>query len=307
MSLDNTGLAKRCKTFFVSCTYGEHQRIVVTGKNVSTSNVVLLLCAGDGTRWGEYLGVPKQLIGFGGEPLLSRTVRHLREFGVPTQPICVTHDPRLHLKHTVPFRPVASRWTVETLASTRPLWRDRTIVLLGDVFFTRRALRRVLRTEDEVVFFGRRWPSAYTMSDHGEIFALSFSQKRWDLVLRACATVARVAKAKQNAWGNLWDLYHTITGFPLGCTATEDNMFTIIDDMTSDFDTPHAYTRCEVRYRWAASGSVLDKVRLLMALCVSLPQHVPWRLGWRVPAPRKSPSEYFSSRFIIDPKNWTTG
>ena len=39
---------------------------------------IVILCAGDATRWGGYLGLPKHLVPIHGEPLLHRTVRLLR-------------------------------------------------------------------------------------------------------------------------------------------------------------------------------------------------------------------------------------
>lgn len=42
----------------------------------------IIICAGDATRWGNYLGVPKHLIEIEGERLLDRTVRLLRERGI---------------------------------------------------------------------------------------------------------------------------------------------------------------------------------------------------------------------------------
>jgi len=58
---------------------------------------VLILCAGDGSRWGNYLGVPKQLVTINGETLLDRTIRLLRENQIADITI-VSNDNKLKVK-----------------------------------------------------------------------------------------------------------------------------------------------------------------------------------------------------------------
>jgi len=78
---------------------------------------VLILCAGDGKRWNNYLGVPKQLIPINEEPLLKRTVRLLCDYGYSDIAI-ITHDDRLNFEGCDFFKPPQYCWTVETLLST---------------------------------------------------------------------------------------------------------------------------------------------------------------------------------------------
>ena len=47
----------------------------------------LIACSGKGTRWKNYLGVPKHLIKIDGERLLDRTIRLIKE--------------RVHAKHDI--------------------------------------------------------------------------------------------------------------------------------------------------------------------------------------------------------------
>jgi hypothetical protein len=256
---------------------------------------VVILCAGDGRRWGDYLGVPKQLIPFQGEPLLSRTVRQLRKAGYTRAPICVSRDPRLHVEGVEPYYPARHRWTAETLAATSGLWARRTTVLLGDVFFTSHALRRIVGTQKPLVFFGRPWPSAYTLSDHGELFALSFDEAHAKSVIRACSQV--IQATQRDAWGNLWDVYHALAGIRLGSSGTERKMFEVIDDLTNDFDTPETYHRCKLRYERATSSSAWNRYLLKGRLCVAYPHHIALRAAMR--PVRKSPSEYYRSRSIL--------
>ncbi len=258
------------------------------------TRTVILLCAGDGFRWGNYLGVPKQLIPFHGEPLLHRTVRQLVEFGHTSEIVCVSCDSRLSIPGTLSFKPEAYRWTVETLLSSRPLWKERTIILLGDVFFAGKSLHRILDCTNPIAFFGRPWPSVYSGCNHGEIFAVSFSNDGMEAMLRGAGQALRTAQ--NGSWGNFWDLYYATARIELGSNHTETRLFKVLDDITNDFDTPKDYLRVFHRYRYASSPKRL--YRLLVALWLSL--LFPWhmvnktlRLGAK---PRKSPEEYYRSR-----------
>jgi choline kinase len=42
----------------------------------------IIIAAGEATRWGNYLGVPKHLIPIDGEPIAKRTIRLLKDRGV---------------------------------------------------------------------------------------------------------------------------------------------------------------------------------------------------------------------------------
>ena len=135
------------------------------------STKVLILCAGESTRWGNYLGVPKQLILINGESLLERMVRLLRAQGYYDIEV-ISHDERLLLSNCGFFKPSRFRWTVESLLSTHSLWKDKTLVLLGDVFFTEPAIYTIINSGQGIHIYGRPGPSKYTFSQYGEIFAI---------------------------------------------------------------------------------------------------------------------------------------
>ena len=64
------------------------------------SACVVIMCAGNGTRWNNYLGVPKHLINIGGETLIERVVRLLRNNNVGDIYITVKdNDPRYTAKY----------------------------------------------------------------------------------------------------------------------------------------------------------------------------------------------------------------
>ena len=64
---------------------------------------ILILC-GIGTKWHNYLGVPKQLAPIMGQPLLERTLQQLHDLGHKDIHI-ISNDSRLHLAHANAFMP----------------------------------------------------------------------------------------------------------------------------------------------------------------------------------------------------------
>lgn len=198
----------------------------------------LILNAGDGSRWGNYMGSPKQLVKIGPESTLERTVRMLRQFGV-SEITSVCHDPRLAPDGLNMFHPRAHRWTAESLLASSPLWSGRILVLLGDVFFTEAALRRMIFSQQPIGVFGRSGPNRFNGRTHGEIFGLTISADAAGAV-RAAATKV-IALTKGGAWGNLWDVYHVLTDLPIRSAEVEHDIFVELNDLTDDFDTPRDY------------------------------------------------------------------
>lgn len=212
----------------------------------------IILCAGSGERWGGYLGVPKQLVRIGKEALLDRTVRLLRENGV-TNIHVVSNDERLKVEHVNLFSPALSRWTVETLLSTRSLWAERTVVLLGDVFYSEDAMRAAIEFDGPVRVFGRSGPSWFTSCEWAEIFAVSFTREAIGRIAHAadCALQAAAGGGK----GKLWQMYYSLLGSPMDEHRIDSDVFFVIDDFTDDFDSPEDYDSSVRRYRLIASGN----------------------------------------------------
>jgi hypothetical protein len=200
--------------------------------------IVLILCAGEQTRWGDVYN-PKQLVDVGGEPLLFRTIRQVRRWG--QEPVIVTHDERLRVSQRS-FEPTGRRWTVETLFWTHPLWEDRTVVLLGDVIFTNDALDRIMACRAPLQIFGRKELRHRLVGRYYEIFGLSFDrgehQRIKDVLQRAIDWV--VGTGAPNG-GKLRSFYELYCGLPLDQYQHENEVFYPIEDWTEDIDAPEDY------------------------------------------------------------------
>lgn len=208
---------------------------------------VIIACAGASEKWGDHLGVPKHLApltAHHGVPLLYRTVGQVREF---TDEVHVT-APAGDARYRVPGVTVHERdgSGLCEYTSTRHLWneRGRTVLLLGDVYWTDAALATVAGFRPQTYrVFGRYGPSTVTGTPYGEIFAASWwpgqhtrMDKRLDHVhaVRATGVVTRPPG---------WMLLRAWQGTPLGKHRVLPGWFTEIDDHTDDFDSVADYLR----------------------------------------------------------------
>lgn len=231
-----------------------------TSQNQKNNNTkVLILCAGDGTRWNNYLGVPKQLISINEEPLLKRTVRLLCENGCSNITI-ISHDDRLNIEGCDFFKPPRYRWTVETLLSTCPLWAKKTLVLLGDVFFTKQAMTTITMPSQGIHVYGRFGLNIFTFTGHGELFAISFDKSN-HYKIKEHLNIAR-SHALSGGRGKLWEFYRSLAGFPLNEHKKEDKIFTSIHDFTDDIDSPEEYDKIKKKYTYVASKKPLKQILL---------------------------------------------
>ena len=143
------------------------------------NSVAVIPCAGAAQRWGRHLGVPKPLAPVPGsdETLLVRNVRLLRTHGFEDIRI-VTRDPQIRAARVTAqvMDPDRCDYLTDTLYSTRPAWRERNLIVLGDVYFSEAAFREVMAETAPLSFFGVRneTPWVARTGGHAEIFAVSF-------------------------------------------------------------------------------------------------------------------------------------
>jgi hypothetical protein len=238
---------------------------------------VFILCAGSGDRWCNYLGVPKQLLSFGGETLVDRTARLVQERD-QRRTYCVTRDSRVFSSRCEHLFVNPTESILATVLATRRYWGARNVFLLGDVFYSRRAMGAILGCRRALVFWGRPWPSALVQCGHGEIFGLSFEAAAERQV---CDLVARgLSIASSASQTNLWNLYQLAGGLPLGSSRYLPNLLVPIDDYTNDIDTATDYQRRRRLYDCISTGSEPSLAVSFRSL-VSRPKHWYGRLQWQ--------------------------
>jgi hypothetical protein len=199
---------------------------------------VVIACGGreQDPKWNSHLGVPKHLAPVAGRPLLERTVEQVGRY---TGDVVVTAppDPRYQVvgADVVHPDPAASN----EYTGTRPWWSTttRTLLLLGDVYWTDAAVRLVCTDTTPLRWFGRFGASKVTAARWGEIFAVAWLPRHHALL---DAHLAKVDAAREITRPPGWKLYRSLHGLPMRRHRKAGD-WCDIDDGTDDFDTPAVY------------------------------------------------------------------
>lgn len=215
---------------------------------------VILICAGDASRWGGYLGYPKHLIPVMGERLIDRTIRLLHEI-TPDVEVLIAARPDLLDEYTVPGALTVPadldvrNHDADKFLSSRTYWcaDGDTILLYGDVFFTRAAIASILGTAvDDWALFARFRPSDITGGQWPECWAFRLTADFQD----DFKAVARYLIGEYDA-GRIdriggWEFYAVLAGGDLETPGVQLANGVEVDDWTEDFDYPSDFTRwCE--------------------------------------------------------------
>lgn len=199
-----------------------------------TGNVALIL-AGQGSCL-EGMECPRVLIPISGEPLLVRTWDQLQKFDV--LPMVVTPHRPIYSLFPHCFIPKHSATGPETLLSTRPIWGDRTYVLMGDVIYADSVMNTIMADENILSVYGSK----------DEIVGIVFSKKR----------TLRVETALQGTWTHkpwLWAFYRLLCGVGVSNHQFDDAIYYHIPEegYTRDIDTIVQYRKFLEEYPWARS------------------------------------------------------
>jgi len=207
---------------------------------------VLIMAQGRQSRLSK-LGTPKQFLDVNGEPILGRTIRLLKDYGVVPDVVCWMDmaERVLELGAYPLVLDDPGRCILDGIDAVRESFGSKaTIVLLGDVVYSRWALRRIWNesgTKD--LFFA---VSEDLDTGSGETFALAFRWHRNDFV-RDMLSVVPCRKAHDDEklpyqCGHLRNLLFCMQGArnmrPMPQRGYCEELSLVIDDWTSDIDTP---------------------------------------------------------------------
>jgi hypothetical protein len=212
---------------------------------------VIVICAGEATRWGGHRGTPKHLLAPEGERLLDRTVRLAREYGAGrVLVVSKPGDTRYEVDgaERVDARLTPSNADADKFLSSRHLWSEegRTVVLYGDVWFDDEAMARILRDERrEWLMWCRPGPSTVTGATSGECFAIGFWPEHHTEYETALHRVASLWRAGLLRRCGGWETYRAMCGVPDASLRNHrmHSRYEVIDGWTEDFDKPLDYER----------------------------------------------------------------
>lgn len=214
----------------------------------------IIMAAGSGKRWDDHMGVPKHLVLVeGGETLLCRTVRQLKERNVENVYI-VANDNRYEIEGTVLFKPnpKLNQYEIDRFLSNVELWKNENVVFLyGDVRYSDNAMDLIVGNETETyIYFGRSGASDIGGKDHAELFAIKLNKdytEQFENVARYIRSFVEQGKHKR---GLGWHTYLEMNGIHHNIAveklreylkSTKLNNFVEINDDTDDFDNPEDY------------------------------------------------------------------
>jgi peptidoglycan/xylan/chitin deacetylase (PgdA/CDA1 family) len=220
---------------------------------------VVIMAAGPAHRWGNYLGVPKQLIEVEGEKLLHRTIRLLRENGVDKIFITVPKKGafgKLNVDEEIVGNP---KHEINKFLNAKE--HAGAVFLWGDCYFSEKAIKTILKNEEPLMFFGNAGGNKYTGKKWGEIFAVKTNNEFFKKVVELEKHKEEMPRCAS------WELFGFIsTGkmpdrnfAPHKIGETDNGLcipdpekikryFTQIHDFTDDFDYPADYDNWIKRY-----------------------------------------------------------
>lgn len=215
----------------------------------------ILTIAGEGSRWNNYKGVRKHLVPINNEPNLFRTIRLIKE-----------NDPnsKIYLACNFKFIPDGLDNSIEIFnglnyvkgaesdryINSSTYWNPegRTVLIWGDVFFTKDGIKTICLPTNNWLRYGRPGRCTYSHRKHwGEEFAISFNPEHHQAIYDASK---RVEEISLNSGIQLYGaIYLAMLGYSdneivkhssSGKKPNLGHMIEIID-MTDDFDFPQDY------------------------------------------------------------------
>lgn len=193
---------------------------------------VVILAADDVKKW------PRHTIEIGGEKLLERTTRLLRERGVSDIRISIREGAGFGIPGTAEVVNPLTGNDLGCVYGLKDLAAD--LFIFGDVYFTEDAIDKILSLETN--FYGRT--KAGKVKHYGEMFAIRPDERLWSTLDRMWKEYA-IDRTRRRLWS--WDLYSEIQGKDFYKFRNTGN-FTEISDRTEDFDKEEDVAEWRKRY-----------------------------------------------------------
>lgn len=215
------------------------------GSDINNPRIVII-AAGDATRWGNYLGVNKHYAKIAGEPIIERTVRLLLDRGL-TDVWVVSKDYQIAGVNNYHPKLNPKNHDADKFLSSKDLWhpKKRTIVVYGDVYFTESAIDQILNNDNDLYrLYCRPKANRRFKYPYGECFAISFHPQDHKLLLYNLKRLVHLYRADVIKRIGGWELTRLMADVPIGQIHTHKYWlvnYYVIDDETNDIDYPSDY------------------------------------------------------------------
>jgi choline kinase len=192
----------------------------------------VIMAAGNGKRWNNYLGVPKHLIKINNETLLERTTRLLKENDVYDFVITGSDERYSQYGELIP----QTKNDCEIDRFEESIINDEVCYLYGDVYYTEKAIKIITNTKTkDIVFFG----------SEDEIFAVKI--KNINLFLKHKRKVKELFLENKINRCIGWEIYRSINNIPFDEHIINKKYVKILDG-TDDIDYPEDYEKFKSKW-----------------------------------------------------------
>ena len=210
--------------------------------------IYIIMAGGNYKQWDT----PKQLIKIHGEPIIGRTIRLLRKFGITD--ISISSNNPVFEQFGLPVLRHENNYTTARYNECTGYWcecfyptDEPTTYLFGDVIYSPKAIKTIIDTEGtDIAFFGSAPPFS---PKYQKPYIEPFGFKVWDTdhLHRAIEEVKALRE-----WGRFrrepiaWEMWNVILRGVNGDVNTIDyNSYVHINDYTCDVDNPHEISSVE--------------------------------------------------------------
>lgn len=199
----------------------------------------IIMAAGEGKRWGNYLGIPKHLVEINGETLLGRTTRLLKKHGID---YIITGDDERYRQYGKLIPQTNHDCEIDRFEEVN----EPVCYLYGDVYYTEEAIDKIIKTPtNEILFFGSLDEIfAVKVHDIKKFYAHKNSVKKYYLKGRLNRCIG-------------WEIYRSLNTIPFTQHTITDRYIKILDG-TNDIDYPEDYEEFKKRYEIFDSYSELQ-------------------------------------------------
>lgn len=190
----------------------------------------VIMAAGKGTRWNNYLGVPKHLVEINGETLLARTTRLLKENGI--NDFVITSSDERYSQYGELIPQTNNDCEIDRFEE---ICGDEVCYLYGDVYYTENAIKTIVDTPvDDIKFFG----------SEDEIFAIKI--KNTDLFFNHKHKVKELYLSGVIDRCIGWEIYRSLHNIPFKEHKITERYLKILDG-TDDIDFPQDYEKFKAK------------------------------------------------------------
>ena len=191
----------------------------------------IIMADGKGVRWNNYKNIPKHLVKINGEVLLHRTVRQLHENDRKAIVIITSHDVRYEVDGAKRYEPINNNLEIDRF--TEELISDNICFLYGDTCYTDEAIKKIISDEnDDILFFGTKKSIVAIKIKDSVLFKKHFNN------VKKLFLDGKIKDCKG------WQVYQSFQNLEFDKKVIKDK-FIVIDDETSDYNTPSDYeNRC---------------------------------------------------------------